>query len=161
MIGILTEKPSAKANFAKALGGNKGTYNGEKYVLTNALGHLYQLKDPEKQVDKELQKDYKSWSLDNLPWDYEDFKWKYEVSPNGKDLLKEIKDVLDKCDEIVVATDIDPTGEGDLLAGEILVGLKLTNKKISRMEFVDESKSSLQKAFKNRRLVKVCAVRIS
>lgn len=154
MIGILTEKPSAKANFAKALGGNKGTYNGEKYVLTNALGHLYQLKDPEKQVDKELQKDYKSWSLDNLPWDYEDFKWKYEVSPNGKDLLKEIKDVLDKCDEIVVATDIDPTGEGDLLAGEILVGLKLTNKKISRMEFVDESKSSLQKAFKNRRRVK-------
>ena len=154
MIGILTEKPSARKNFAKALGGNKGTYKGESYVLVNALGHLYQLKDPEKQVSKDLSKQYKSWSLNNLPWDYQDFKWKYEVSPNGKDLLKDIKDVLDKCDEIVVATDLDPTGEGDLLAGEILIGLKLTDKKISRMEFVDESAKSIQKAFVNRKPVK-------
>ena len=29
MVGILTEKPSAARNFAKALGGQKGTYNGE------------------------------------------------------------------------------------------------------------------------------------
>mgnify|MGYP001363704801 FL=1 len=154
MIGILTEKPSAKANFAKALGGNEGVYNGETYVLVNALGHLYQLKDPEKQVHQDLQKDYKSWALDNLPWDYENFKWEYETSYNGKDLLKEIKNVLSKCDEIVIATDIDPTGEGDLLAGEILLGLKLDNKKLSRMEFVDESTNSLQKAFINRRPIK-------
>lgn len=154
MIGILTEKPSAKANFSKALGGNKGIYNGEEYVIVNALGHLYQLKDPEEQVSKELTNEYKSWSLDNLPWDYKDFAWKYQTSYNGKDLLKEIKDVLSKCDEIVIATDIDPTGEGDLLAGEILIELKLTKKKLTRMEFVDESAKSLQKAFKNRRAIK-------
>lgn len=154
MIGILTEKPSAKANFSKALGGNKGIYNGEEYVIVNALGHLYQLKDPEEQVSKELTNEYKSWSLDNLPWDYKDFAWKYQTSYNGKDLLKEIKDVLSKCDEIVIATDIDPTGEGDLLAGEILIELKLTKKKLTRMEFVDESAKSLQKAFKNRRVIK-------
>lgn len=153
MIGILTEKPSARANFAKALGGQKGTYNGEQYILTNALGHLYQMKDPEKQVDPNLQSKYKSWATSNLPWNENDFKWEYQVSSGGQKHLKEIKDILSKCDEIVIATDIDPTGEGDLLAWEILIGLKLTKNKITRMEFIDESKKSLQTAFKNRRPV--------
>lgn len=154
MIGILTEKPSAKANFSKALGGNTGTFNGEKYVLTNALGHLYQMKDPKEQVNKELSKKYSNWALENLPWNHEDFNWKYKVSPGGQKILNEIKSILSKCNEIVIATDLDPTGEGDLLAWEILIGLKLTNKKLSRMEFIDESKASLQKAFKNRRPIK-------
>lgn len=154
MIGILTEKPSARAKFAKALGGQSGTYKGEKFILTNALGHLYQMKDPEKQVNEELTAKYKSWTLSNLPWNLKDFNWIYETSSGGQKHLKEIKDTLSKCDEIVIATDIDPTGEGDLLAWEILIGLKLTKKKITRMEFVDESEKSLQKAFINRRSVK-------
>lgn len=153
MIGILTEKPSAKVKFAKALGGVKGNYNGENYIIVNALGHLYQLKEPHKQVEETLEKKYKSWALSNLPWSYEDMKWEYQVSPGGQKHLKEIKDVLSKCSEVVIATDIDPTGEGDLLAGEIIIGQKLTKKKLSRMEFVDESVKSLQKAFTNRRPV--------
>lgn len=151
MIGILTEKPSAKRNFIKALGGGRGTFNGEKYVIVNALGHLYELKDPKFQVDKSLQKKYSSWSLNNLPWNYDDFKWEYKVSQGGQKYLKQIKDELKNCDEIVIATDIDPTGEGDLLAAEIIFEQKLDKKKLTRMEFIDESKKSLQEAFKNRR----------
>lgn len=151
MIGILTEKPSARKNFAKALGGDKGVFNGEEYVIVNAYGHLYQLKDPDKQVNKDLQKDYQSWNLNNLPWNHEDFNWKYEQSNSGKDILKEIKNVLSKCDEIAIATDMDPTGEGDLLAGEIIFGLKLQNKKLTRVEFLDETGNTLRKAFSNRR----------
>lgn len=153
MIGILTEKPSARRNFAKALGGDKGTFNGEEYVIVNAYGHLYQLMDPHKQVDKELADKYKSWSLENLPWDHKDLKWKYEKSKGGSDALKEIKEVLSKCDEIAIATDVDPSGEGDLLAGEILVGLKLTKKKLTRVEFMDETENTLRKSFTNRRAV--------
>lgn len=151
MIGILTEKPSAKRNFIKALGGERGTFNGEKYVIVNALGHLYELKAPKLQVDESLQRKYSSWSLNNLPWNYDDFKWKYKVSQGGQKYLKQIKDELKNCDEIVIATDIDPTGEGDLLAAEIIFEQKLDKKKLTRMEFTDESKKSLQKAFKNRR----------
>lgn len=153
MIGILTEKPSAKANFVKAFGGAKGTFNGEQYVIVNALGHLYQLKDPDKQVDESLSKKYSSWALSNLPWKHTDMNWIYSTSESGQKYLKEIKDTLSKCDEIVIATDIDPTGEGDLLAGEILFGQNLHKKKLTRMEFVDESSKSLQKAFINRRHV--------
>ena len=153
MIGILTEKPSAKRNFVKALGGERGTFNGEKYVIVNALGHLYELKEPKQQVDEDLQAKYSSWSLNNLPWDHEDLNWEYQMSKGGQKYLKEIKASLKDCDEIVIATDIDPTGEGDLLAAEIIFGQKLNKKKLTRMEFVDESAKSLQKAFKNRRLI--------
>lgn len=153
MIGILTEKPSAKRNFVKALGGERGTFNGEKYVIVNALGHLYELKEPKQQVNDELQKKYSSWSLNNLPWNHEDLNWEYKVSKGGQKYLKAIKDALKGCTEIVIATDIDPTGEGDLLAAEIIFGQKLDKKKLTRMEFVDESAKSLQKAFKERRPV--------
>ena len=40
MLGILVEKPSAARNFAAALGGMKGTFNGESYVIVAARGHL-------------------------------------------------------------------------------------------------------------------------
>ena len=53
MVGILTEKESAKRNFANALGGFSGTFNGEDFVITSARGHLYELMVPELQVPPE------------------------------------------------------------------------------------------------------------
>ena len=41
MIVIITEKPSAKKNFATALGGINGSYKGEKYEIVNSIGHLF------------------------------------------------------------------------------------------------------------------------
>ena len=46
MVGILCEKPSAARNFAKALGGMKGSYNGEQHGSVNAIGHRYELAGP-------------------------------------------------------------------------------------------------------------------
>ena len=78
MIGILCEKPSAAKNFAKALGGQKGIYNGESYVIVASHGHLYGLDDePGNQVSPELREKYMTWSIANLPWDENDFKWKF------------------------------------------------------------------------------------
>lgn len=154
MIGILCEKPSAARNFATALGGARGTYNGEPYVITNALGHLYEFVHPEKQVAPALSTKYKSWDLANLPWDERDFKWVREKKPKTASILSTIKTVLSACDEVVIATDVDPTGEGDLLAWEILDELQIRPKKFSRMYFDDEEVSSIQKAFVSRKPVK-------
>ena len=55
MVGILTEKESAKRNFANALGGLSGTFNGEDFVITSARGHLYELMAPELQVPRKKQ----------------------------------------------------------------------------------------------------------
>lgn len=154
MIGILTEKPSAGRNFAKALGGMKGTYNGESYVIVSARGHLYGYKEPSLQVDSSKTSFYKTWSLDNLPWNENDFKWVREKKKDTQSTIKNIKTVLGACDEIVIATDVDPSGEGELLAWEILDETHLRPKKFSRMYFTDEAVSSIQKAFVSRKPIK-------
>jgi DNA topoisomerase-3 len=153
-IGILTEKPSASRNFAAALGGMKGNYAGEDYVITAARGHLYEFADPADMVAPGLSVQYKSWELDHLPWSPTDFAWKRVMKHGAQDTIKTIKAALSGCDEIVVATDVDPSGEGDLIFWAIIDELKLHGKKFSRMEFTDEAAASLQKAFSKRRPVK-------
>lgn len=152
MVGILTEKPSAGQDFATALGGKSGTYNGEKYVIVSARGHLYEFAPPEQQVAPAKAANYKSWDVGLLPWDERDFNWKRLRKKDTAAVLKTIKDVLGQCDEIAIATDDDPTGEGELLAWEILDELRLVRgKKISRMFFVDQAPKSIQAAFVSRK----------
>lgn len=153
MLGILCEKPSAARNFGKAFGGGKGKFNNEDYVIVNALGHLYEFAQPDDMVAENFVSKYKSWDISNLPWNENDFSWKRVKKDKVNDVLKNIKSVLGICDEIAIATDVDPTGEGELLAYEILIELKLDKKKISRMYFDDESVSSLQKAFRERKRI--------
>lgn len=150
---IIAEKPSAARNMAKALGGQRGNFDGDDYVIVNARGHLYEFVGPEKMVSGSKVAQYKSWDLAHLPWDEHDFSW--QRGQRG-DVDKEISNILratQSCSEVVIGSDIDPSGEGDLLIWEIIDELDLHNKKITRMEFIDEAESSLQKAFRDRRTV--------
>lgn len=151
MLAILAEKPSAMRNMAKALGGLAGTYNGEEFELCAARGHLYEFKNPEDQVSADKKAKYHSWTVQNMPWDETDMQWLYAKKEGVGDTLDAIKDTFKKCDEIVIATDDDPSGEGTLLAAEIIINLGFTKKKISRMFFADESAKEIQKAFVNRK----------
>ena len=153
MVGVLCEKPSAARNFAKALGGQSGKFNNESYVIVNALGHLYEFAQPSDMVGEQKVEKYKSWAVNNLPWNAADFNWKRVKKKNVNDVLSNIKKTLGSCDEITIATDVDPTGEGELLAYEILEELSLQKKKISRMYFDDESVPEIQKAFKGRKTI--------
>ena len=154
MLGIICEKPSAARNFAKALGGTwdkdhyQGSYQGEKYKICALAGHLYQLNQPEEMGGIK----YKAWNLTNLPWDYADFNFSYSETDSkyAKQAIKTAKRVLKACDEIVIATDNDPSGEGQLLAWEFLINAKVSVKSLSRMYFADESPKSIQTAFINR-----------
>ena len=152
-IGILTEKPSAARNFAAALGGMTGTFNGEGYVIAAARGHLYEFADPAAMVAPSLADKYKSWEIGHLPWNPADFSWKRVMKEGAQGTVSAIRTALSGCSEIVVATDVDPSGEGDLIFWAIIDELKLHGKKFSRMEFTDEAVPSLQKAFTARRPV--------
>lgn len=155
MIAILAEKPSAMRNMAKAFGGNSGSINGEQFVLCAARGHLFEFKDPADMVPKAVRDKYKFWRLEDLPWDPADLSWAYTARGDVSGLLSDIDDVFAKCDEICIATDDDPSGEGTLLAGEIIIELGYDGrKKISRMFFADESPKELLKAFQNRKKFK-------
>lgn len=163
-VGILTEKPSAARNFAAALGGMSGTFDGTEYVIVNARGHLLELKDPAAMVPSPLAEQYKSWDLTHLPWNAGDFRWEREVrrkvsagklvtDSDAKSLLAGINETLSTCETVCNAADLDPTGEGSLLGWEIVQYLGLEGKKLERMEFLDETPASLRKAFTTRRAV--------
>lgn len=147
--GILCEKPSAARNFAKALGGMSGTYKGEEYVICALRGHLFELAQPEKQVSAALADKYKSWDLGNLPWDLGDFSWKQVRRKDTASVFNAMKSTLSKCDKILIATDDDPSGEGELLAWEALDAANLRPKAWGRLYFADESAKSIQKAWDN------------
>lgn len=152
MIGILCEKPSAARNFATALGGISGTYNGERYRIVASHGHLYGFDDePGNQVSKDLKEKYSNWDLKLLPWNEEDMKWKYVPKDKSDDTAKTISEILSNCSEVCIATDDDPTGEGELLAWEIIWQNKIEVNKYTRMYFADEAPASIQKAFRERK----------
>ena len=161
MIGILTEKPSAARNFAKALGARKsgacftGTFQGEPFLIVHSVGHLYGLVDPRYQVPDAFSGIYGSWDISNLPWDESIFSWRKEAFPKTKDVVTSIKNALSDCSEVVIATDNDPSGEGDLLATEILLENHIVPAKFSRMHFTDEAPATLQKSFIDRSTIPV------
>ena len=62
---ILTEKPSVARDIAEVLGGfteHDGYWESDSHLLTFAVGHLFELLEPE-----ELDPKYKRWTLDVLP----------------------------------------------------------------------------------------------
>lgn len=157
-VAILTEKASAAQNFAKALGagrgsGMRGNYNGEDFIIVHASGHLYEFLRPEDMVKQDRRDFYERWSLDNLPWDPDELSWLRQPQRSAGKLLATIKDNLAGVDEIVIATDVDPTGEGQLIAWEILEKLPAPKSHYSRMYFTDEAAQSIQKAFVERKTI--------
>ena len=133
MLGILNEKPSQACNFAAALFGGKyvemakegkgvksatGMYKGQKVVIAASHGHLYQYKDPSEMVPKTLEAKYKSWDPKYLPWNQHDFNWEYKIGKGNSSWARGIRALLAPCDEIVIATDDDPSGEVKSWAGK-------------------------------------------
>ncbi|MFC4048299.1 DNA topoisomerase [Actinomadura syzygii] len=152
-VGILMEKPSAARNGQAAWGGASGTFNGEQYVIANARGHLYEFVAPHMMVDPSLAEKYQKWGLVNLPWNPDEMTWRLEPIKGTTQVRNDLKSKLASCDEIAIATDDDPTGEGDAIAIRAIIELGLTGKKFSRLYFADESPPSLQRAFKDRKRI--------
>lgn len=153
-VGIVVEKNSAAKKFAAALGGPRGTYKGEDYVIVPLRGHVVEFhkpNDPKAVKDPAKAEKYASWELENLPWDPADLSWAREVRGDAGGVISSATRALQGVSEIVVATDLDPTGEGDLIAVEFLQEAGLdTGRKYTRMMFTDESEPALRKAFENR-----------
>lgn len=156
MIVFLTEKSSAFNKFKKAFGGESGTYKGQKFKIVQASGHLFEFDNKaSNQVPKELKSDY-GWKLETLPWDKDNIKWKRKKKPRQSERIASLKKELNKADEIVIATDLDPSGEGELIAYEILIETKIPVEKkvISRMRHTSEEPEPLRKAFEERVIIK-------
>ena len=154
---ILAEKASAAKHMAKAFGGMTGTVSDKTYKIVHAHGHLMEFKEPEKMVTTEEEKQrYSSWSdMKTMPWNEADFSWAktYAKSYNSytkkskstREDITAIKAEAANAESILLATDNDPSGEGDLLGWEIVNAIKW-KKKVYRIRFADETPKSLNQA---------------
>lgn len=155
MLLILTEKPSAAANFAKAFGGKSGTYNGQSYKIVNSYGHILEFKEPHEMVPDDEADLFRGWEPGLMPWDISKMSWqkKPKVSNFGgkkqsmRGHINLIKKESKDCSAVVIATDVDPSGEGQLLAWEVIDAIGWTGP-VKRLYFADEGAPSLQKGFK-------------
>ena len=113
---VLAEKPSVARDIARVLGCSKklnGAIEGNRDVVTWALGHLVTLADPE-----EYDKKYKEWKLEDLPMMPK--KMELVVIKQTAKQYHAVKTQLYRKDvnEIIIATDAGR--EGELVARWIL-----------------------------------------
>jgi DNA topoisomerase-3 len=140
---IIAEKPDMGRNIAAAIeprAVNKRTHlEGERYIITWAIGHLISLAEPDKYDDK-----YKKWNLGDLPIIPENFK----LLPNykTKDQLKVISDLAKQCDRIVNACDAGR--EGQHIFSLIQRYLRLTQP-VQRLWISDLTPETIRNGFSN------------
>ena len=144
---ILCEKKSAMDNFVQALGGSSGEFDGHSYQIVHAEGHLLTLSEPEEQVaDQTLAKKLKSWQPEDMPWPIDQFKWvKKPIDRRKQSIISQIKRASKNAGAIVIATDNDPSGEGELLAWEIINAIGWHGK-VLREYHDDESPKAIRRA---------------
>ncbi len=106
---VLAEKPSVGRELARVLNCKKsgeGYLEGEKYIVTWALGHLVTLADPEAYDEK-----YKKWEMDYLPMLPDKMKL-VVIGKTGKQ-FRVVQSLMKRSDvtELVIATDAGREGE--------------------------------------------------
>jgi len=106
---VLAEKPSVGRDIARVLKCSKkgnGYLEGDKYIVTWALGHLVTLANPEQYDDR-----YKTWKLEDLP--ILPFPLKLVVIKQSGKQFNVVKEQMKRkdVDRIVIATDAGREGE--------------------------------------------------
>ncbi|MGQ7835947.1 DNA topoisomerase III [Bacillus sp. WC2503] len=141
---VIAEKPSVARDIAKVLKCTKkgnGFLEGDKYIVTWALGHLVTLADPEVYDNK-----YKTWNLEDLPMLPERMKL-VVIKQTGKQ-FNAVKHQLTRNDvnEVVVASDAGR--EGELVARWIIEKAKV-NKPIKRLWISSVTDKAIKDGFAN------------
>ena len=141
---VVTEKPSVAADIAKALGGfekKADHYEGEKYCLTWAVGHLLELLSPE-----DIDVKYKRWLLQDLPILPE--KFEYKPKEGQKDRLDHIRALAKRKDTLGLINACDAGREGELIFREVF-DFCGTAKETKRIWLQSMTKDSILQGFKN------------
>ncbi|WP_347548270.1 DNA topoisomerase III [Pseudalkalibacillus hwajinpoensis] len=143
---ILAEKPSVGRDIARVLNctkGGNGFLEGDRYIVTWALGHLVTLADPE--VYDEA---YKTWKLEDLPMLPAPLKL-VVIKRSGKQ-FSVVKTQMNRNDvsEIIIATDAGR--EGELVARWIIEKARV-NKPLKRLWISSVTDKAIREGFKQLR----------
>lgn len=141
---VLAEKPSVARDIARVLKCHKkgnGFLEGDKYIVTWALGHLVTLADPEEYDNK-----YKTWRMEDLPMMPNHLKL-VVIKQTGKQ-FHAVKSQLHRGDvgEIIIAT--DSGREGELVARWIIEKAKV-KKPTKRLWISSVTDKAIKEGFRN------------
>ena len=139
---IIAEKPSVAKDLSRVLKATKKTknyYEGDKVIVTWALGHLLTLKMPE-----DLNKEWQQWQLETLPMLPKQIGIK--PLPKTGHQLKAIAALAKRKDvgEAVIATDAGR--EGELVARWILQWVRF-NKPVKRLWISSQTDKAIKQGF--------------
>ncbi|PWU20957.1 MAG: RecQ family ATP-dependent DNA helicase [Bdellovibrio sp.] len=104
---IIAEKPSVARDLARAVGALKqgvGFLHGGGFTVTWAIGHLVTLPEPH-----QINAAWKTWSFAHLPM--LPAQWPLVVAEKTRAQFETVRKVLDRCDEVICATDAGREGE--------------------------------------------------
>lgn len=102
---------------------------GKDYVVKASVGHIRELKKGKEGIDKKT------------------FEPSYVVSSDKKEVVKELKDLSKKCDEVILAGDYDL--EGEAISWHVAEVLGLNIKKTKRIIFKEITEKAIKEAISN------------
>ncbi|WP_040047798.1 DNA topoisomerase III [Bacillus thermotolerans] len=143
---VLAEKPSVARDIARVLKcGKKGNgfLEGDRYIVTWALGHLVTLADPEAYGNQ-----YKTWDLAELPLIPDRLKT-VVIKKTGKQ-FQAVKTQLNRKDvkDIVIATDAGREGE---LVARWIIDKAHVKKPVKRLWISSVTDKAIREGFKKLR----------
>ncbi len=138
---IITEKPSVASDIAKALGGfkkGKDYYDNERYVISWAVGHLFELAVPASMKEQD------KWDMKKLPIMPVEFELEPADKMSGRvNVLRKL--IRDKnVSEIINACDAGREGE---LIFRYIVQYAGTKKPIKRLWLQSMTSEAIREAF--------------
>jgi DNA topoisomerase-3 len=139
---VVTEKPSVARDIAAALGGmteHDGYWEGDDYLVTFAVGHLFELKEPE-----EIDERFKRWTLDVLPIIPERFELKKKKGHS--DRIRTIRQLAEREDVDRVVNACDAGREGELIFREIVRFLEV-GKPVERLWLQSMTPTAIRQGF--------------
>lgn len=128
MILIIAEKPSLARNICAGIGNvtrRDGYFEGGGYIVSWALGHLFQLCDVEDYTGDKNAK----WSLDILPFFPEDFRFKLRTKARSDAIDEGVKKQFSVIEALCNRPDVEKivnAGDADR-EGEIIIRLCIKN----------------------------------
>lgn len=134
---VIVESPAK----AKKIGG----FLGSDYAVRASMGHIRDLPGKAADIPKKFKEE--SWATLGVNTESQ-FEPLYIIPPDKKKVIKELKDLLAKSDELILATDEDREGEA---IGWHLLEVLQPKVPVKRMVFSEITKKAIGEALDNTR----------
>ncbi len=143
---IIAEKPSLGRNIATALGLKKrgnGYIEGEKYIVSWAFGHLFELFDVDGYYGKKMK-----WKDVELPFTPKKFKFKVKSNKGVEEQFKILKNLMEREDVEGIINCGDADREGQIIIDRIIKESKC-KKEVFRLWLPEQTSETIRKEVEN------------